>query len=151
MIETKDITKMVSHILRRDKGIADTELMHPVREWFIGLGLTSLAVALGSWFCFYLYLSYSAEMQKEVVVVEQAVPYQATAVKNALELFAFKQKKFSEIIGGGSTSGVLLPAEPATSTPKVMVIEPEGAVPELRIDPPPLPDEAVVIPATLAP
>jgi hypothetical protein len=152
MIETKDITKMVAHILRRDKGIADTHIMHPTREWFTGLGIATLIVVLGTWFCFYLYSFHSLEMQKEVVVVEQAVPYQAATVKSALELFSEKRNKFNEILGGESVPAVLPVAELSTTTETETAATSTEDIPELIIDPAPVfDDEGEPIEAVLAP
>lgn len=152
MIESKDIKNMVQHILRRDKGIADTQMMHPTREWFIGLTISCLMVALGSWLCFYLYTFYTNEMQKEVVIIEQAVPYQAATIKNALEHFAIKQQKYNQIIG--KSDGVEVPVLPAATTtiPAQTATTTETPdVPDLIIDPPPTLEDENVGPAILVP
>ena len=99
MIETKDIKKMVAHIMRRDKGIADPQLMHPTREWFIGLGMATLIVLLGSWFCWYIYSSYVQTIVSELSVSEPVVPYQAASIAEAIKIYESKQIKFSEILG----------------------------------------------------
>ena len=116
MIETKDIKKMVSHIIRRDKGIADTNIMHPAREWFTGLVITTIIVAAGTWFSFYVYVSNQNEMNKETVVIESAVPYNAAAVSGALELFATKQQNFNKILGGRQDKTISQPTSVATTT-----------------------------------
>lgn len=142
MIETKDITKMVAHILKRDKGIADTNIMHPAREWFLGLGITTLVILFGSWFCFYLYSYHSTEMKKEVVVIEQAVPYQAASVKSALELFATRQEKITEILGGRNIVVPVQINDRSTSTPDTDRTEAADVEPELIIDPAPTVDDS---------
>ena len=154
MIETKDIKKMVSHILKRDQGIADTQIMHPSREWLTGLGIATVIVALGSWFCFYIYLSHQSEMQAEVVVTEQAVPYQAAVVKSALELFAAKEKKFKAILGNDVP--VILPvldqsSTTASSSDETDIATTTEEVPEMIIDPPPPKEDEIIEPAMLAP
>ena len=105
MIETKDITKMVAHIIRRDNGIADPQLMHPTREWFIGLSITTLIVLLGSWFCFYIYTHYAQTIDASMTVSEPVVPYQAATISEAIKIYETKQLKFSEILGSGSEKG----------------------------------------------
>lgn len=150
MIESKDIKKMVQHILRRDKGIADTNIMHPTREWFTGLTIAGAMVALGSWFCFYLYSFHTNEMKKEVVIIEQAVPYNASAVKSALEVFARKEQKYNEIVGGGVPSPVL-PVVASTTAPVEVTATTTDDVPELIIDPAPVFEDEVSQGAVLAP
>lgn len=146
MIEAKDITKMVHHILRRDQGIADTHIMHPTRDWFIGLGVTGFMVVVGSWFCFYLYLYHTGEMQKEAVIIEQAIPYQAGIVKSALEIYSLKEKKYTEILGLANNSSQ---SEALSTTAPVKVTETVGTnIPGLIIDPLPIftDDGAVLVP-----
>ena len=99
MIETRDITKMVAHIVRRDKGIADPQLMHPTREWFWGLTIATVLVLLGSWFCVYIYNAYTQIMHTEISVSELAVPYQAATIAEAITVYENKKLKFSEILG----------------------------------------------------
>lgn len=47
MITKTDILRMVQHIARRSHNIPDTRLMHPGREWAIGLGLFTLTTLIG--------------------------------------------------------------------------------------------------------
>lgn len=141
MIETKDIKKMIAHIIRRDKGIADTNIMHPSREWFTGLTLAVMIVIMGSWFCWYLYNAQTLKMQAEVTVVETAVPYQAVVVQNALELFAAKQKRFAEIIGSDTRVIEVEVEDVATSSPTTVPKEVIINEPEVSIDPPLFSDE----------
>ena len=123
MIETKDITKMVAHIIRRDKGIADSQIMHPTREWFIGLGVAVLIVLLGSWFCWYIYSEYSRTIDSALSVTEPVIPYQAATIAEAIKIYETKQLKFSEILG---TSGREEEVEWSTTTE--ILIEPEESV-----------------------
>jgi len=148
MIETKDIKKMTAHIIRRDKGAKDVQIMHPNREWFTGLAIATLIVALGTWFSFYLYWSYTDEMSKEVVVTESILPYNAAAVKSALEIFAQKQKKFNEILVGDNTK---ITSVKEVETDKEVLATSTTEIPEMIIDPPPVYEDDKLPEATLAP
>ena len=133
MIETKDIKNMVAHIIRRDKGIADPQLMHPTREWFVGLFIAFVIVVCGSWFCVYIFSTYRDKMNTPVVVTEPAVPYQAARIAEAIKIFEAKQRTFSEILTGAGTTVAESPERPAlntiesTTTPK-LIIEPISIV-----------------------
>ena len=107
MIETKDITKMVKHIVRRDKGLVDPQIMHPVREWTTGLGVVLVGVLLGSWFCFYLYNFYSTQLNIAIVVEEVQVPYQDTLVKKALLLYREEKKTYENILSGSNKEAIV--------------------------------------------
>lgn len=150
MIESRDIKNMVQHILRRDKGIADTQMMHPTREWFTGLAISFAMVGLGSWLCLYLYTFYTNEMEKEVVVTEQAVPYQAANIKNALELFASKQQKYNQIIGKSDGIETAIPLVATTTIPAEIATTTED-IPVVIEDPAPTLEDEEVAPVILAP
>ena len=118
MIETKDITKMVKHIIKRDKGAVDVEIIHPVREWLRGLSLVIGGLILGSWFCIYLYSTQYQKMNEVISITETVVPYNSAVVESALELFKTKEKKFSEILDGKNNNN-LLPV-PTTNSQETM-------------------------------
>lgn len=113
MIETKDITKMVKHIVRRDQGARDPQIMHPSREWFTGLSLVTLIVVFGSWFCFYTYNNYIQQINGDVPVVESSVPYQAAVVDKAVQSLIEKRKTYQSILETKTQN-----TNPAESTPK---------------------------------
>ena len=58
MIDKKSIIKMASAIVRHDKGYPDRRLMHPQREWFIGLVLFAVILIAGSLFAGDIFLTY---------------------------------------------------------------------------------------------
>lgn len=140
MIETRDITKMAKHILRRDKGLSDPQIMHPMREWTTGLFIAVLIVFSGSLFSIYLYQSFNEKLQQEILTPEAHVPYGAETVKNALKIYNEEATSYSNILGQTIVQTVDVPAEntatsslpaedstiPATST--------ESSVPEVKVD-----------------
>lgn len=149
MIETKDITKMVAHIIRRDRGMADPLIMHPTREWFVGLGITTLIVLLGSWFCWYIYTEYSQTINTAVSVTEPVVPYQAATIAEAITIYENKQIKYSEILGGEVITPVV--TEMATSTNREELSTSTVDAPVVSTDPAPVLNEGGLPSAFLAP
>ena len=135
MIETKDITKMVAHVIRRDKGIADPQLMHPTREWFTGLAIATLIVLFGSWFCFYTYTLYTKTINTELPVSESSVPYQAATIAEAVRIYEAKQLNFLEITGRSSAEGI---GEIGTTT---SVVAPAVLPVAVNAEPMPMPEE----------
>ena len=59
MIEKNDILKMVHHITKRSRGIPDKRLMHPVREWLIGLVCVVVVLAVGVMYSTRLFTMFS--------------------------------------------------------------------------------------------
>ena len=68
MIEAKDITKMVQHVVRRDSGKSDAVIMHPLREWALGLFVVGLLVLWGVIFTIALFRVYSSSLETVVPV-----------------------------------------------------------------------------------
>lgn len=107
MIETKDIIKMVKKIVSHDKGVPDTRIMHPMREWLIGLIGVTIAVAGGSLFALFVYNSYSESSTNVVAVTETVVPYKAGLVEQALEIYLEKKSVYEGLIGTSTVSPVI--------------------------------------------
>jgi hypothetical protein len=113
MIETKDITKMVAHIVRRDAGIPDASIMHPMREWVLGLTVVFFLVLGGVAFNVVMYRSYHDALFAPVEVTETVVPYRAAAVARAITYYEAERKTYESILG---TRSVIEQAPAATST-----------------------------------
>ena len=113
MIETKDITNMVAHIVRRDKGIPDTNIMHPMREWVVGLAVVFLLVAGGVVFNIIMYQSYSEALSAPVTVTETVVPYKAAVVAQAITHYQTERTRYKSLLGTVSTlpQSVVTPTE----------------------------------------
>ncbi len=105
MIETKDITKMVAHIVRRDNGIPDANIMHPMREWVLGLVVVLLLVIGGMIFNIMMYTSYHDALTAPVAVVETAVPYKSAQVSQAITYYEAERKVYESISGSRSVTG----------------------------------------------
>ena len=131
MIETKDIIKMVAHIVRHDNGVPDTRIMHPLREWLIGLVGVTVGVACGSVFAGATYHAYSLSTRNEIEVIETAVPYKAALVDQALETYLAKQAVYEKLIvanivpiiatQNSTSTNVVIETEVATSSPEVNI------------------------------
>lgn len=122
MIESTQIKKMVSHILRRQRGAQDYEPMNPAREWVTGVVATFCFVCLGGFLSYGLYLS-TITLEGEDPVSATTIPYNAARVDEALLKYQEKTKAYNDIIGrvGGGQ----------IETPKVETDIPE---PDVSID-----------------
>jgi hypothetical protein len=126
MIETKDITKMVQHVVRRNRGVADPQIMHPMREWVTGIGVTALGVLAGSILAAWLYTYYQAKTDEVIAVTETPIPYNATLVAEALSIYRSKLEAYNAVTGIsaiGDNSAVEI-AETATTTEAGTDVEP---------------------------
>lgn len=98
MINTKNILNMVKHVARNENALPDKRIMHPEREWFIGITGVLIGIIVGSIFAYLVFHSYSLLTTQEIVVTETVVPYKAVLVEKALTLYLEKRSVYNNLI-----------------------------------------------------
>lgn len=100
MLNRKEITNAAKRMLRQHRGLEDPQIIHPQRDWFIGLGVAVAVFILIAWWSITSYLHHS---NADVDVLGEAgntdTIYREAQVKAALELFSEKNKKYEELVG----------------------------------------------------
>jgi hypothetical protein len=140
MIEKSDITKMVQHVLRRSRGVSDPQIMHPMREWVTGIGITVAGVVCGAVLAGSLYVYYDDRSDELVEAPETLIQYKAAVVAEALETYRMKQARYDELVQAPAN-------QVATSTNDT-----EDETDTVPIEAETLPaDTTVIPPATIAP
>lgn len=94
-----NITKIAKHILKRQRGLRDHQIIHPAREWFIGL-CTSLLILVGGavWSTFtYLEVSERTVESASTEAVAGNV-YRGDIVAAALEKFRERTDNFDQLL-----------------------------------------------------
>ncbi|MEL6804515.1 MAG: hypothetical protein AAFO91_12135 [Bacteroidota bacterium] len=100
MITKKDILAMVSHISRRSRRVPDRRLIHPMREWVIGLVLFTVVLIGGGYLSasqFSYFSSVDAQLEKSDVAV---AAYDATGMEAVLLFFDERTLQFQQIRNG---------------------------------------------------
>lgn len=94
---------MAKHVLRKQSGLRDPQIMHPEREWIVGI-LVALLI-----FFFCMFWSIYAYIENKNVSFEEAntsgteeVVYRESLVKEALEIFAERKVVLDSLIGRGA-------------------------------------------------
>jgi hypothetical protein len=119
MMNKKEFKKIAREIFRMDKGIPNPKLMHPARDWQIGLGLGAIILVSVSWWNLDTYLTY-----REDTVIEQTentgenIVYREALVSAALESFEEIDKTHQSLRNFNQS-----PEESATETPSESEIE----------------------------
>lgn len=90
---------MVKHVVRRSQGVPDSNIMHPTREWIVGVGSVALAVIVGVVLDVATFHNYKTSFTTEVTVIETAVPYQAALVSTALYMYKSERETYEHIRG----------------------------------------------------
>jgi hypothetical protein len=116
MIDTSDIKQMVTHILRRQRGVPNREPMDPGREWILGVFATVILVVLGGAISYGFYLNtISLEVDIDRVPAV-AIPYNAAVVDQAVLEFQARADAYGAIRGVGDP-------EPSTPVPVATTTE----------------------------
>lgn len=105
MISKTDIIKLSKHVFSRSQGIADKRIIHPRRDWAIGLLLLIVCMIGGGYMgarAFIQYQNFDVEMGEASVVLPR---FNESDVLTTIERFEAKADAFSALI-----------AEPVTPT-----------------------------------
>ncbi len=117
MIHRNKITEIAFKIIKpKNDGLKSFKIMHPHREWGVGLLVAVLIFAASSFWSAKTYLEYrDVSFAEEEGSVAAAPVYRATLVENAFDIFAGKNIKFKNLTDFSSVpdSGIL---EVSTST-----------------------------------
>lgn len=124
MIEKKLIKKMVEHIFHpHKKEFVDNNLMHPEREWSIGLLIGMVLVLMGGWWSVYSYMQYN-EVSIENVdsVAPDSFVYRASVVEEVLKNFSERKKNYDSLLPKSEdlNQSLVATTTQSTSSPEVL-------------------------------
>ena len=88
---------MARHITRRGNGIPDMKLMHPYREWFLGLGIVIVIVIAGALYNAFSFRYYSTLEGRVVGGSAEVVEYQRGTVDRVLEAYRTRKATFDTL------------------------------------------------------
>ncbi len=130
MIEKNDIIKMAKHVFKRSKGVPDRALMHPKRDWILGLGLFTIVLLGGGVVSAYHYNLYNAIEVSSGDVPVKIVRYQTNVVTKAINYFSEREAAYQSERSIVPTRVI---SPPATEAPGVLADETDTAT-ELPVD-----------------
>lgn len=133
MIEPRDIKKMVMSVVRHDKGLRDPRIMHPARDWFIGIGFMFAIVLAGALYSAMSYVTYDVIDYSETDVDQSLTTYRAASVEAAIAVYTAKKSAHDELISEvGVVEEIIVPVDldteevPSTSDLAPILLEPEN-------------------------
>ena len=103
---------MVTAVVRHDKGYPDRRLMHPQREWLIGLILFVTIVLMGGLFAGDIFITYQ-NIELSEGDSGQSIPiYRDLSVQNSLDLYQVRKKEYDVL----REKNIVIPQSAETST-----------------------------------
>ena len=97
MIDKKNLIKMAKAIVRHDNGYPDKRLMHPQREWFIGLVLFVVVVLIGSFFAGNIFITYQNIDTSKGDSGKSIPVYRQTIITDALDRYKTHTKEYEQL------------------------------------------------------
>ena len=142
MIEKKDILKMVRQVTKRAAGKPDKRLIHPRREWFIGISMFMLIVLVGAGYSVQVHSSLDKLEENVIENDTRVIRYQEAEVQKALERYRAAEATFDDM-----RSGLQPSVQPVVETSEVDLTEEtlESGEEEPDVDPADSEDAADVI------
>ena len=99
MINKKDITEIAKKMMRKHQGLRDPQIIHPRRDWIIGVFLSLAAFAGIAWWSGMSYLNYSnISVIESVELADTSVVYKEGQVNAALELFKEQTDNYNQLL-----------------------------------------------------
>lgn len=98
-MQKPEITKLVKKILRHRRGIQENQIIHPTREWFIGLLMAVFLFAGFGYWNITSYIKYSnTSITGAVTLDNEVIVYRESLVQEALRRFSERQTQFDTLV-----------------------------------------------------
>lgn len=125
MIDKKNILAMSRAVFRKGQGYPDRRLIHPNREWVLGLILFTIVVLGGSIAVTNVFSKYGNSNIQNGEVTNKVPVYHAGAVKEALEIYSARSLEYTRL----KANKVVVPVAEESTEEVLMVATSTEAVP----------------------
>ena len=99
MSKKSAFTALAKKISRGHQSMRGPQIIHPVREWFIGLVVAAVIVAVSGLWGSQTYVQYrSAVVSESTPVANNTVVYRESMVKDVLEQYSERDSKHQSIV-----------------------------------------------------
>ena len=99
MISKKDIAKIAKRVFKHQRGVHDHQIIHPERDWFIGLSGGLLLLVLGSAWSVLTYRDVSdSGVENSGVSEVQQISYREDMITTALEKTNERQDNYQTLL-----------------------------------------------------
>lgn len=123
-LKTDQLKDMIKSVVRGSKSYGEHNMMSPVREWYLGVGVCLVLVLVGGFFAVSTFIAYQNVSFYEAVATSTPQIYNEKTVKDALRALSERKERMATFEGKlrAPTSGPpalatgTTPGTPATTT-----------------------------------
>lgn len=116
MIHKALFSEMAKKVFRHERGLRDPHIMHPEREWLIGLLVMVLVFAISAGWSAQVYLKNKNVSAEEPVVNGGEAVYREPQVKEALKIAQQRENELKGLLGETPSAPPVAEEEQATTT-----------------------------------
>lgn len=116
MISKQDILKAAKQIVRQNRGYHSPQLVHPRRDWWIGLSIFATIVIVGSFYLAHLFVQYQAVEDVEGEVVHGVPKYKETVVQDVLTVFGIRSVDYADALSKPAPQPIATTTDEMAST-----------------------------------
>ena len=88
---------MARHVTRRNQGRPDTRIIHPVRDWLVGLSVAVLIFIAASGYAGWLFFIEKEKDANTYVADVEVITYERELIDRVLATYRAKDVRFSEL------------------------------------------------------
>ena len=108
MINKKEISAIAKRILHTSKGLKNPRLMHPVREWWIGVVVALLIFLVSASWSVQTYVNnQNTNVEESGLDNTEDVVYRESKVTESLEHFAERERVFDDLLNNVDQNKVI--------------------------------------------
>lgn len=104
MIDTKSIVAMARHVFRHTKGYPDRKMMHPNREWLIGIGILVVIVAVGGVTTTQTFLYFQSIDSLQPTNTTQLTTFKQSEADAVVRVYRSRAQMYNQLNGVTATS-----------------------------------------------
>ena len=98
MIDQTEVLKIAKHAFKRGKGVPDRRIIHPRRDWAVGILIFTTILATGSYYSMTVLSTYRDVDTSGGTAAERVPKYQAEQIERTINTYKDKEAAFNSLI-----------------------------------------------------
>jgi len=150
-----DMQALAKKLFRHKQGLRQVKLMHPKRDWLVGVLVGIIIMVMMVGWSAYTYLEKREAITLDATDIEAQIPvYRSDVVEDALSIFTARKERFEQLNQRSVVTSAPEPEvtpEVSTSTISAIPITATSSASQPVVEPPPIVSETISIPTPPTP
>ena len=93
-----DVLKFVRHVYRKERGLPDRRLIHPRREWLLGVAAFMVITCAGALWSINTFNGYTSLNERTFAAPQELPSYNEALIEAAITEFSKREEDYSRLI-----------------------------------------------------